>query len=104
MHSQMEVHSASLIIKYVDAKGFWVAWDCSRPQKIFEDCWMQVYRIDCGVSCRSGGDSLWKVVLSLFEKCQGLDFFFKYEVLFLKLLLHVPKILFELLCTIWWGF
>jgi len=34
----------------------------------------------------------------LFEKHQeGLDFCFKYEVLFVELLLHVPKILFELL-------
>jgi len=59
MYSQMEVlPSVSLIVKYVGAKGFQVAWDCSRPQKIFEDCWMRVYRIDRGVSFRRGGDIL----------------------------------------------
>jgi len=59
MYSQVEVlPSASSIVEYIGAKGFQVAWDCSRPQKIFEDCWTRVYCIDRGVSFRHGGDIL----------------------------------------------
>jgi len=64
-------------------EGFLVVWDYSRCQKIW------VYCITCVVLFMRGWDSLWKVVIALFERHQkGLNFGFKNEIHFCNLLLH----------------